>query len=199
MALLLTEQPELLRLEPLPHKTWTRAEIEVLQDTGMFDGLHYELIEGELIDKMGKMRRHVNGVLNSFKRLEGLFGEGFVNFEAPIDVAEADNPRNEPEPDVIVLRRPSGEFTSNPRAEDVLLVVEVSDSTLSQDRSTKARLYARAGIPEYWVLDLKDRRLLVFRNPNAGTYQVSLEIPETESVCPLERPSHPVTVSSLVP
>jgi hypothetical protein len=75
------------------------------------------------------------------------FGERYVNVEAPIDVAPEDNPTNEPEPDLIVLTRPSLEFDRNPQAvADLRLVIEISDSTLGFDLKTKAALYARAGI-----------------------------------------------------
>jgi Uma2 family endonuclease len=76
--------------------------------------------------------------------------------------------------------------------------MEVSDSTLRKDRVSKARLYARAGIPEYWVIDVKNRRLLVFREPSGGAYQVSFELAETESVAPLEKPTYSIAAASLV-
>lgn len=199
MAILLGEPHELLEVEALPHKTWTRDEVKVLQGTGLFDGLHYELIEGELIDKMGKLRPHVIGLRKTAETLEAVFGREFVEREAPIDIAEGDNPRNEPEPDVVVLRRPYGEFSDNPRPSDICLIVEVADSTLRNDRTTKARLYARAGIPEYWVLDLNGRRLLVFREPQAGAYGDCLEFGEAASVGPLNRPDDAVAVASLLP
>ncbi len=183
----------------LPHKTWTRDEVRVLEGTGLFDGLHYELIDGELIDKMGKLRPHVRGLRKTAETLEAVFGREFVDWQAPIDIAEADNPRNEPEPDVVVLRRPSGEFDDNPRPADIALVVEVADSTLRHDRTTKAGLYARAGIPEYWVLDLKGRRLLVFRDPDAGAYRVRLQFDEAASVGPLDRQDQAVAVADLLP
>ncbi|MDH8447747.1 Uma2 family endonuclease, partial [Klebsiella pneumoniae] len=72
-----------------------------------------------------------------------------VEFEAPSDVATEDNPYNEPEADLKVLRRPSQEYASNPQPEDILLLVEISDSTVRFDLGPKAKLYARAAIREY--------------------------------------------------
>lgn len=199
MAVLLSDVPASLAADALPHKMWTRDEVSILESTGLFEGKHFELIDGELIDKMGKKRPHVLATLATTIALEGIFGREFVNQESPIDVDAEDLPRNEPEPDVIVLRTKAFDLRANPRPSDIALVVEVSDTTLRQDRTTKAALYARAGIPEYWVLDLKGRRLLVFREPSGGTYGQVMEFPESAAIAPLERPSHPVTVASLLP
>ncbi|MBM3735208.1 MAG: Uma2 family endonuclease [Acidobacteria bacterium] len=198
MPVQLADPIEAIQEPPLPRKTWSREEIEVLESTGLFNDQHYELIEGELISKMGKKRPHVEGVKRMGEALVSVFGAAYVNQEAPIDIAPEDNPRNEPEPDVIVLRRRSSEFTANPGPADLALVVEVSESTLRQDRTTKARLYARAGIGEYWVLDVKGRRLLVFRDPGPDGYRVQLSFGELESVSPLERPRDLIAVADLV-
>jgi Uma2 family endonuclease len=183
----------------LPHKTWTRAEVAVLEGTGLFDGTHFELIEGELIDKMGKLRPHVIGVKHCLLALAAVFGEDFVDVGAPIDVSDADNPRNEPEPDVIALRSRSSDLSSNPAPADLALVIEVADSTLRLDRSTKARLYARAGIVEYWVLDIRDRRLFVYRDPAGDAYQTRLAFGESESVATLAHPDQSISVARLLP
>ena len=131
-----------------PRKRWTRAECATLEASGLLDQQHLELVEGELISKMGKKRPHVNALALMYGWLLEVFGKRFVNQEAPIDVAPEDNPTNEPEPDVIVLKRGSSSFRSNPRPEDLDLVVEVADTTLRFDLTIKAALYARAGIIE---------------------------------------------------
>ena len=82
--------------------------------------------------------------------LTQVFGARFVNPEAPIDVAPEDNPTNEPVPDLIVLKRSFSKFRSaSPQPEDLDLVVEVADTTLTFDLTVKAALYARAQIVEY--------------------------------------------------
>ena len=112
--------------------------------------------------------------MNSLTEVHGwlvqVFGWRFVNLGAAIDVAPQDNPTNEPVPDLIVLGQDESQFTSNPRAQDLLLVVEIADTSLNFDLTVKAALYARAGVSEYWVLDVSGRRLLVHRNPRSGTY-----------------------------
>jgi len=170
-------------------KRWTRVECATLQASGLLNQLHLELVEGELIDKMGKNRPHVNGLSLMYAWLVEVFGRRFVNPEAPIDVSPEDNPSNEPEPDIIVLNRDLSHFQSaNPGPQDLYLVVEVADTTLHFDLTTKAALYARAGIVEYWVLDVAGRRLIVHRHPQSGKYSVVLVYSQQEAVAPLAAP-----------
>jgi Uma2 family endonuclease len=172
-----------------PRKRWTRAERASLDATGLLDQQHLELIEGELIDKMGKNRPHVNALAVMHTWLLRVFGERLVNQEAPIDVSPEDNPSNEPEPDLIVLNRDFLSFRSaNPGPQDLQLVVEVADTTLYFDLTAKAGLYARAGIAEYWVLDISGWRLIVHRQPQSGRYIAVLVYDEQESVAPLAAP-----------
>src|SRR5262249_18344009 len=95
---------------PPPHKRWTRAECEALASTGVWDLQRYELINGELVTKMPKNRPHLNTLTALFEWLLDVFGKGYVQSEAPIDVAPEDNPTNEPEADLIVLAKPYREF-----------------------------------------------------------------------------------------
>ncbi len=186
-------------MEP-PRKRWTRQECAALEASGLWDQQRLELVQGELISKMGKNRPHVNALVVVQAWLQRVFGEQYVNPEAPIDVAPEDNPTNEPEPDLIVLARPSREFRrGNPRPDDLRLVVEISDSTLGFDLTTKAALYARAGIVEYWVFDIAARRLVVHREPLRGLYGSITVYSEKESVKPLASPDHEFRVEDAFP
>src|SRR5437773_322805 len=159
MPTALTESP--FQSAPLvpPRKIWTRSECAVLEASGLLDGQHFELVDGELISKIGKHRPHVNSLTLLVGWLFQVFGIQFVNSEAPIDVAPEDNPTNEPQPDIIVLKRHLSQFKSaNPRPEDLHLVVEIADTMINFDLTTKAALYARAWVVEYWVLDVAGRR-----------------------------------------
>jgi Uma2 family endonuclease len=170
-------------------KRWTRMDCARLDAAGLLDQQHLELVEGELIDKMGKKRPHVNALTMMHAWLVRVFGGMFVNQEAPIDVSPEDNPSNEPEPDLIVLNREFSHFRSaNPGPGDLHLVVQVADTTLRFDLTTKARLYARAEIRDYWVLDVTARRLIVHREPQLGKYTAVLIYNEQESVAPLAAP-----------
>ena len=169
-----------------PRKRWTRAECSTLEAAGVFDQQPVELIDGELISKMGKKRPHIDTLTLLVGWLSGVFGVRFVNFEAPIDVAPQDNPTNEPQPDAIVLRRGYKGFSSAvPGPKDLELVVEVSDTSLAFDLTTKAALYARAGIVEYWVVDISGRRVVVHRKPKGGRYGSIVAYGQDESVAPL--------------
>ena len=182
-----------------PRKRWTRAECEVLERSGLLVNEHLELIDGELINKMGKNRPHVNSIVLLIEWLSGVFGARFVIPESPIDVAPADNPTNEPEPDLIVTRLPIQAFqTANPEPKDVALLVEISDTTRAFDLSVKAALYARAGIVEYWVLDINGRRMVVHREPEAGVYRSVIAYGEEESVTPLAAPSAALRVGDVL-
>jgi Uma2 family endonuclease len=187
-------------LEP-PRKRWTRAECEMLESYGLLDHERLELVEGELINKMGKKRPHSNAERFMFGWFLQVFGFKFILNEEPIDVAAPDNPINEPEPDIVVLNREFPTFvSSNPGPGDIRLLVEVAHSSLTFDLTTKAALYARAGIVEYWVLDVETRRLHVHRNPvsgdSFGKYQTILAYEQHESVAPLAAPEHEFPVKT---
>ena len=176
-----------------------RAECIALEASGLWDQQRLELISGELLSKMGKKRPHVNALVVVQAWLVRTFGEQFVNPEAPIDVAPEDNPTNEPEPDLVVLAKPTREYRErNPRPSDLRLVVEISDSTLGFDLTAKAELYARAVIIEYWVVDVNGRRLLVYRDPQSGDYASQQVLGPTDSVAPLAAPAATVRVASLL-
>jgi Uma2 family endonuclease len=183
-----------------PRKRWTRAECETIDATGLWDRDRLELIEGELITKMPKMRPRVLVLMSLLEWLGNAFGMRQLNREAPIDVAPQDNPTSEPEPDIAVLSKSGLEYVSaNPPASDVPLVIEISDSTLAFDLGPKARLYARAEIPEYWVFDINERRLIVHRDPRSGCYSSVTAYAEGESVSPLAMPSASFPVSAAFP
>jgi Uma2 family endonuclease len=181
-----------------PRKRWTRQEIEIFEKTGAMEGQHFELIEGDLINKMGKYMRHVLGTKRAFRVLVDIFGWSLVLQEPAIDVSPEDHPTNNPEPDVIVLRRDPSEIRGiEPEASDVVLIVEVADTTLQFDLTVKAALYARAAIPEYWVLDLNGARLIVHREPSRGLYRSVIAYCGDESIAPLAVPTQEITAASL--
>ncbi len=197
MPTVVTETPRIPPppAEP-PRKRWTRQECVALEESGIWAQQHLELIEGELISKMGKKRPDTNVLIVIQDWLVRTFGAHFVNPETPIDVTPEDNPTNEPEPDLIVLSKPSREFKDNPQPADLRLVVEISDSTLGFDLTTKARLYARARIVEYWVVDIPGRRIIVHRDPQEGQYRSVIAYAEQEMVKPHASPDHEFPVGS---
>ncbi|MBY0507198.1 MAG: Uma2 family endonuclease [Bryobacteraceae bacterium] len=182
----------------LPHKQWTRQECLALGQAGVVNLERYELIEGELIRKMGKNHQHIRALRLLMLWLEEVFGGDYCLQEGSIDLLPEDNPTSEPEPDAVVLSRRFLELSALPRPEELRLVAEVSSSTLYYDSITKARLYSRSGIAEYWVLDLEGRRLLVHRDPRDGNYSSVNAYCENESVAPLAAPGSPVRVGEFL-
>ncbi|SPF34158.1 conserved hypothetical protein [Candidatus Sulfopaludibacter sp. SbA4] len=200
MPAVVTERPYRPVPTDPPRKRWTRQECEAFEASGLWDQQKLELVDGELINKMGKNRPHSNALVFIHGWLIRVFGEEYVNQEVPIDVAPEDNPTNEPQPDLIVLTRPSWDFPkNNPQPGDLRLVVEISDSTLGFDLTKKAGLYARAGIVEYWVLDVEARRLVVHRDPQNGLYRSVTVYGAKESVAPLASPGREFRVGDAFP
>jgi Uma2 family endonuclease len=156
-----------------------------------------ELIEGDLIDKRPKKQPHTYALSRVVRRLMAVFES--VYQEAPINVAPEDTPTSEPEPDAIVLKPEfAGYRPEQPQPNELALVVEVADTTLHFDLTVKAALYARAGIVEYWVLDLNGRRMIVHREPEAGIYKSVVAYRENERVASLAAPDHHLLVSDVL-
>lgn len=155
----------------------------------MWEREKLELVEGDLISKMGKNWPRVNLTALVLKWLSAVFGPLHAIQDAPLDVSPEDNPTNAPEPDLMVLKQPCSMYESaNPGSSDVCLLVEISDTTLAFDLGIKARLYARAGIAEYWVVDVAGQRIIVDRDPRDGVYQTVTAHHAGESIEPLAAP-----------
>ena len=124
-----------------PRKQFTRTECATIETSGLLDQQNLELIEGDLIDRKGKTPRHVDAASLLSGWLIQVFGVRFVNLNAPIEVAPEDNQTNEPVPDLIVLKRSFSKFgLARAQPEDLDLVVEVADTTLTFDLTVKAAL-----------------------------------------------------------
>ena len=194
-----TYEPELDTTRPFRIR-WTRDDCARFERDGLLTPGKYELIEGDILKSMGQNRAHINTVMTFIRWLFGMFGEEFVQGPGPIDVSPEDNPTSEPEPDAVVLSKPLSAFqTRNPRPDDIRLLVEISDATRYFDRGTKANLYARAEIVEYWSLDLVQRKLHVHREPRDGKYQRVTMHGEDESIASLATPESAILVSALLP
>ncbi len=177
--------PSILRRKP-----WTRTDCEALEKIGAFDGQRYELVEGELIDKMGMNPPRAAYLMFVATWLIEQFGSTRVRPRLPIDVAPEDNPASQPQPDLCVTAQPASHFRARlPGPSNIVLVVEIADSTLAFDTTTKAGLYARAGIADYWVFDVAKRRIVVHRSPESGVYRSLTVYAAGEPVSPLAAPA----------
>jgi Uma2 family endonuclease len=119
-----------------------------------------------------------------------------VSIQNPLVLSE----HSEPQPDLMLLRAPASRYrTELPRVEDVLLLVEVADTTLARDIGVKVPLYARHGIPEVWILDLEGKRLLVFAEPlPSGTYSRTRELGPGDAAAPEALPGLEVLLAEIL-
>jgi Uma2 family endonuclease len=172
----------------------TRTACEFLENSGLLDG-RYELIAGEIISKVQNYP-HSESVSLVFSYVLSLAeSPRYVRSQATLEVRQSDQKVNRPEPDVFLLREPVRRIA---QGTDVLLLIEVSESTQETDLKRKPALYARAGVTEYWVLDLERGQLTVFRENNGESWGVVLELAEDESIAPICAPEKPVCVGSLL-
>jgi Uma2 family endonuclease len=187
--------------DPTP-RLWTREEYYRLGDLGFFDGQRVELIEGEIVVLSPQKAEHWTNTDRVAELLRSCFGSGYhVRMQGPIDFG----PISEPEPDVAVVAGSREQYAAqHPRT--AVLIVEVSESRLNYDRTRKASLYARAGIPDYWIVNLVDRQLEVRRDPRPDSSQhyghgyasVSVFVPPAV-VNPLAAPQVSLSVADLLP
>lgn len=181
-----------------PHKLWTRAELDALETTGLLADSCYELIEGEVFDKMGQNPPHATVVHILMAALVEIFGARRVRSQLPVEPSRGDSIHSLPLPDAAVLREDASAYRANhPGPSDILLVAEVSDSTLQFDSQRKARLYARAGFPEYLVLDLNRRELIVFRSPREDSYTLIQVLRAGDTWSPLHSTETLIQVADL--
>ena len=167
-----------------PPRRWTRQEYERLVELGVFeDDERLELIDGEILVMSPQGTRHASLVAAAIVALQRAFGPGFhVRPQCPFAASDL----SEPEPDLHVVRgEPLDYRHRHPEPSDTLLVLEVSDTSRRFDLGRKASLYARAGVPEYWVLDLDEETLVVHRDPGAERYGAVSPYDRSRSVQPL--------------
>lgn len=180
-------------------KRWSRAEYRRLFETGILRG-RYELIDGEIIQKMPKSPPHTIALILLAAWLEGVFGRLHVRTQDPVVVPSPEGAGSEPEPDIAVTRQPATAYAQeHPGPEELLLVCEVSETSLPYDLQKKAALYAAAGIPEYWMLDTMARRLYMHRHPAPDGYREVSIFTDTDEVSPLARPADSTAVAALLP
>lgn len=165
----------------LDRRTFTVEEYRRMGETGILtENDRVELIEGEIVKMSPIGDRHAAcvGWLNRTLTLL-LQHVALVWMQNPVHL----NDYSEPEPDVLVLK-PRNDFyrQAKPRPEDVLLLIEVSDSTLAYDRQIKVPLYARAGIPEVWMVNLDGERVETFADPSGGVYQTTATFARGEEI-----------------
>jgi Uma2 family endonuclease len=189
-----------------PKPPITREQYYELGRQGYFDGKRVELIRGEIVEMSPINIAHATGTGLVADALVLVFATGcYVNVQQPFSVPSA-APGSEPQPDVAVI--PGSRRTAATHPTQAALLVEVADTTLFYDTTTKAQLYAEAGVADYWVFDLNARKLHVFRDPQslplppdqaATAYRIHDILGPNDSVSPLAAPTAAIRVADLLP
>lgn len=153
-----------------------------------------ELLEGEVTVMTPIGHRHAAAVNFLNDRLgEALRGRALVQVQNPVRLG----PHNEPQPDLALLRRAADYYrTAPPTAADVFCVIEVADTTVEYDRA-KLPLYAEAGVPETWIVDLQTERLEVYREPRGARYERAVVLRRGETVSPERFPDVALVVAEV--
>ncbi len=192
---------EVSREEPLPVK-WTKKEYHHLAELGMFEGKRTEFLEGEIIEMPTMKSPYATALELSYDVIREVFNKNFaVRSQSPIEFDE----NFEVVPDVFVIEGNARDFR-DALPQTANLIVEISDTTISYDRNRKASLYAKFGIQDYCILNLKKRTLEVYRRPVTDEnafygfgYEEKLTFDETKDVSPLAMPDANIKVTDLLP
>ncbi len=189
-------------IAPTP-RLWTRDEYYKMADAGVFHPEErVELIGGRIVTMPPQNSPHFTALSLVEDALRSIFPTGYaIRVQGPLDVS----PSSQPEPDIAVVPGGIRDYTrAHPTT--AILVVEVSESTIRFDRGEKASLYASAGVPDYWVVNLRHHQLEVFRDPAPMPgepygygYRTSAQFVSGDTVSPLANPQGRVQVAELLP
>lgn len=183
-------------------RLWTRAEFERIADAGVFGPEErLELIEGEITVKVTQNSPHTTSMNLTAEALRPILTGLYIRIQQPLNMGAS----SQPEPDIAFVEGSIRDY-AQAHPTTAVLVVEISDSTLVYDRRTKAGLYARAGVAEYWIVNLIDRVLEVHRQPAPMTdvplghgYRSIVQYTAEETISPLAVPEQTVAVAALLP
>lgn len=187
---------------PVQRKRFTRAEYDRIAETGIWDGERIELVDEEILCMSPIGPVHNVGVALGDQACARLFRKGYhvrvqSSFVVPIET--------ELQPDIAVVPGEARDYLHN-HPDVAALIVEVAETSLEYDLTTKASLYARAGVPDYWVVNLVTPSLIVHREPIEDSaypfgygYSVILTYQSSEELTPLARPRVSLKVADLLP
>ena len=183
-------------------RCWTKKEYYRLGELRFFDGQRVELLEGRILVQSPMTPLNAFTMMLIREALHPLLPDGYrLRSKVPLDLGK----RTEPEPDFAVVQGTSRQFiAAHPTS--AVLIIEVADSSLSYDRRQKGSLYARAGVPDYWLVNLVDNRVEVYRDPVPDAaqryghrYASRIDLVPPASIASLAFPGVVVAVASLLP
>ncbi|MGI0483415.1 Uma2 family endonuclease [Geminocystis sp. CENA526] len=154
-----------------------------------------ELINGQIITMSPQGSFHAAAITRTNRLLTNQLNEILIRLQLPIIVNEI----SQPEPDIAIVKYDHLDYDDrHPLATEVYLVMEIADTTLKTDLEIKRQLYASGNIPEYWVLDVKQRQLYIYRQANNGDYETTMILNDEGSIEPLNFPDVKIKVSEML-
>jgi Uma2 family endonuclease len=173
---------------------WSLQDYHQMIDTGLLDDRQVELLTGEIIEMSPEGVSHSFHCTETSEYLRQLLGNRAKIKEAhPITLPN----NSEPEPDIAIVRMPAALYRDrHPQPEDIFWLIEISDSTLAKDLGMKKDIYAAAGIPEYWVMNLQTSVVVVFRDLTTSGYQSETQF-NSGTISPVAFPDLSIDVLQL--
>jgi Uma2 family endonuclease len=182
----------------IPLRLWSVDEYHRILEAGILTVEDkVELLEGKIVQMSPQDPPHASTTQWAGSYLARLLGDrAFIRSQLPITLP----PDSEPEPDIAVVRVDRrAYFDHHPAPEEIFLLIEIADSTLAKDRRQKAKTYAKANIPEYWVVDVNKRQVYIFRQPEADVYTQTFLLSEEEAIALVAFPEITVSLRQLFP
>ena len=179
-------------------RLWTVKEYHKMAEAGIFDeDERVELLEGKIICKNKVGTAHSCAVGRTDYLLKNLLeNRALISIKNPIKLDDY----SEPEPDIAVVKIDSLDYADHhPTPDEIYLVIEVADTTFKKDCETKGKAYAAAGIIDYWVLDVINRQLHVFREPSENGYRSEVVLEESKIISPLKFPDLNIDILEMLP
>lgn len=178
-------------------RLFTVKDYHRMAESGIFDpDERVELLAGQIIKMTAKGTAHSAATTRTEKLLENRLGEQvLVRVQEPVQL----NDFSEPEPDIAVVIPDDSYYEDHhPTPLEVYLIIEIADSSLNRDLEFKATIYAQSGIIDYWVLDVNERQLNVFREPSQNGYQSEVILRDEATIFPLAFPNCLIIVREML-
>lgn len=196
---IVTDDPPSINCAPKPVR-WTVDEYYRMDELGFFNGKRVQLIRGEIIEMAPMKSPHATSIRLAGTLFDKIFKKGFdVRTQLPMSFSKID----EPEPDISVVEGSTRDY-ADAHPKSAVLIVEIADTSLRFDRKNKAELYAENKIEEYWIVNLKERCVEVYRRPASdkapgSIYTEIFVAREGEWFSPLAKPKSKIKVADILP